>query len=653
MQSKKDTPFDLDTTIRPQDDFYGYMNHKWLDAHPIPKSETRWGTFVILRDEAWANMHAIYKELENQEFTENTIEQQARDFYYSGMHFDSFEAIHLKEMHTHLKTIAAAQTLGDLCTVVGNLEAAGVAGLWRVTVDTDNEDATKHMLRLSQPELTLPDRDYYLDSSKKMQDIREAYEAHIKKLYTFFPEVASDGDSYWQAIWEIELGVAQASRTRVELRDVEKNYNRRSYASLKTEYKTVDWDAYARGLGWKTGADVSVDQPEFFAYIAAQLKERSLAEWKCYLTWRLLASYYGKISKRFADLRFEFFGKVLSGTQEILPLWKRVVLNIDAAMGEGVGRLYVERHFPESSKKQVAELVEQVRSAYRERITALDWMSEPTKKQALLKLANIKVLIGYPDTWRDFSSMHIGRTSYIANSMAGERAQTAYYLAKLSQPTSRDDWFMYPQTVNAYNDPSRLVICFPAAILQKPFFDPGAPAAMNMGGIGTVIGHELTHGFDDQGCMFDSEGNVRTWQTKEERAALEKRAQIIISQADHFEVLPGLYMKGKLVIGESIADLGGVEIAYQALTDALSDHIDDVVFEGFTSDQLFFMNYAATECSHTREERLRELTLSDPHPNEHFRVNGILSNVDTFYRVFKVTAQDALYRPPEERAKIW
>lgn len=645
--------FDFDASVRPQDDFFEYVNGKWLAAHPIPDSETRWGNFSILRDEAWANMKQLYEELAKAKPKAGTIEQQARDFYYTGMHFDKFEKVHLARINEYLEKIDAVSDTHSLSALLGELEAIGVAGLWRVTVDADDKDASKHILRLLQPNLTLPERDYYLADSKKMKEIRAAYGKHARKVHGFFPALGEKTNAFWKNLWQVELDLATQSRSSVDLRDVEKNYNKRAFETLKHDYDAIDWQAFAAGLGWKTGADISVDQPEYFAYINEQLKSRSLDDWKVYLKWRFLTSYYSKISERFAELRFEFFGKVLGGAEEILPLWKRAVLTIEGALGEGVGRLYAERHFPESSKKQVLDMVEDVREAYRQRIEKLDWMSEKTKKLALKKLANIKVLIGYPDKWRDFSKLKIGRGSHIDNIMAAERFDAAYYLGKLSKPTSRDDWFMFPQTVNAYHDHNRLVICFPAAILQKPFFDPGAHIAANMGGIGTVIGHELTHGFDDQGCMFDADGNVKVWQTPAERKTFAKRAKIIIDHANHFEVLPGLCLKGELVIGESIADLGGLEIAYTALQNKLGDKMNDIVTDKLTAPQFFFANYATTECEQIREARLREFTAGDPHPEGHFRVNGMLSHVDAFYDVFDVKPKDKLYRPPKSRARIW
>jgi putative endopeptidase len=654
MQSEKSIyTSQLDTNVRPQDDFFGYVNNTWLAAHPIPDSETWWGTFMILRDEAWANLRTLYEELQGADVKLQTIEQQARDFYYTGMHFNEFEQAHLDLIRRYLQQIDAVEDLSQLSELLGSFDTIDVPGLWRVIIDVDDKDASRHILRLKQPRLTLPDRDYYLDDAQKMKDIRTAYERHSRKVYEHFPELAKDADSLWRVVWEIERGFAEHSRTRAELRDVEGNYHKKTYETLVQDYPSIDWDLFASALGWETGSDLSVDQPEYFTYINEQLKSRSLDDWKIFMKWRFVISYYSVISERFTDLKFEFFGKVLTGAVEKMPLWKRVVLRIDSEMGEGVGKLYAERHFPESSKEQVRTMVEDIRAAYKDRILQLDWMGEETKQKALEKLANIKVLIGYPDEWRDFSALHIGRTSYLENILATEKFQAAYHLAKLNKPTSRDEWLMNPQTVNAYNDPNRLVICFPAAIIQQPFFDPKAPFAANMGGIGTVIGHELTHGFDDEGYLFDAHGNVNKWQTDEERAAFEKRTQLVIDHADHFEVLPGLTLRGKLVIGESVADLGGIEISYHALKKELGDKINDVVVDNLTAAQLFFISYAMTECTAIREERSREFALSDPHPDSHFRVNGILSHVDAFYDVFNVSSNDALYRKPEDRAKIW
>ncbi|RYF29750.1 MAG: M13 family peptidase [Chloroflexi bacterium] len=579
----------LDTNIRPQDDFFQFVNKSWLDAHPIPDSETRWGTFNVLRENSWNSMKAIYEELQKKDVAGGSIQQIAKDFYYTGTHYDEFEAQHISIITEYLDQIEMIHDASSLSRMIGQLHAADIDCFWQTYVDSDHDDSTKHIL-------------YFL---------------------------------------------AQISRPSADLRDVEKNYNKTTYAALISDYNNIDWPEYAKALGWTADDKISVRQPEFLAHVNGLFVDDQLSVIKQYLKWMLLTQCLSKISPQFSQIHFDFHGRVLSGTTEMMPLWKRVVLAAEYTIGDGTGQLYAEKHFPESSKEKVLKLVTDVQSSFDTRIDSLDWMSDDTKSYAKQKLANMKVLIGYPDKWRDFSNLHVTRDSYLGNILSAQKHEVAYWMGRLHQPISRDDWYMTPQTVNAYHDPNRLVICFPAGILQAPFFDPNASYASNMGGIGTVIGHELTHGFDDQGCQFDAEGNVRTWQSDEERAAFDKKAQLIVDQADAFEVLPDLYLRGKLVLGESIADLGGIEIALHSLKNQTpAADLPSAISE-------FLINYAFTECSNVRPEKTREYTLSDPHPASEFRVNGILQHVDDFYSSFDITTGDKLYTAPSERARIW
>lgn len=633
-------------SIRPQDDFFGYVNNKWLRANPIPPSEGRWGSFNVLHDEAVGHMNGIYEELQAKNgLRRGSVQQLARDFYYTGIQASSFEEVHLQDVNSWLEDIDSVKNSRELSSVIGKLQRVGACVPWVVYIDLDDKNSAQHIMRFHQDGLTLPDRDYYLENNKHMREVRAAYEAHVKKVHGFFPTSAGSADDLWHSVYNFEKQLAQVSRSRAALRDVENNYHKTTYQDLQHHYSNIDWPAYAKALGWKPNDKISIDQPEFLDFINEQFKDHALDAWKHYLKWQFLVAYYAKISEKYAELKFEFFGKVLGGTKELMPRWKRVVAVLDDAIGAATGQLYVKKYFPESSKQQVLQMVEDLRETYKERIEGLDWMAENTKKLAVEKLANIKVLIGYPDKWRDFSGLKIGRDSYIANCMSAEEFNTDYHLAKLHQPSTRDEWLMTPQTVNAYNDPNRLVICFPAAILQPPFFDPNAHAAINWGGIGSVIGHEFTHGFDDQGCQFDAKGNVRMWQTKADRKAFDERAQIIIDQADGFAVLPGVHMRGKLVIGESIADLGGVEIALHTLIKKVGGELDAV--------KLFFVAYATAECGTARDERKREQALSDPHPDHEFRVNGIMQHIEMFYTAYGLKEGDKLYRPHSARAKIW
>lgn len=642
---KPDFPNQLDQSIRPQDDFFGHVNNKWIASHPIPDSEVRWGTFNILRDEAWAAMRDIYESLRENHAPSGSIEQQAKDFYTSGMTYDAHERDHLELVRSYFDNIDRITDKSSLSAIFGEFQRMHISCPWFVWIDTDHDDSSRHILHFYQGGLTLPSRDYYLTDNDEMNRLRAAYKSFTSDVFGYFPGLAKNAETLWATLIQFETEVAKLSRSSEDLRDVEKNFNKTTHTELQKDYPQVDWTSYAAKLNWQPSDRISVDQPEFLTFATTAMEQTPLETWKIYLKWRLLTAYMGKISEKYASLSFSFFGKVLSGTKEMQPLWKRVVLAADGAIGEATGQLYIQKHFPESSKRQVLELVEMVRNAYSERMDSLEWMSEPTKAYASQKLANMKVLIGYPDVWRDFSGLSITPESYLQNVINARNFDMDYWLGRLEEPTSRDDWFMNPQTVNAYNDPTRLVICFPAAILQPPFFDPAASIEANMGGIGTVIGHELTHGFDDQGYQFDANGNVKPWQTEEERAAFAQRAQVVIDHADSYPVFPDLNLKGKLVVGESIADLGGAEIALHALKKQ----------KNLTQQELrqFFLSYAFTECGSTREEKLREQTLVDPHPVAEFRVNGILQHVDEFYKAFDVTENDSLYRTPSKRARIW
>lgn len=634
----------IDNSIRPQDDFFKYVNGKWLEENPIPKSESRWGTFNVLREAAWEAMRDIYEDASKLQPKKGSVQQQVGDFYFTGMHFDDLKDTHLAEMRQLLAGVDSIDSTSQLSAAIGDINALGISAPWINYVDADHDDGVKHILHFRQAGLTLPNRDYYLEDSEKMQKIRTQYKAFVHKVHDAFPELAPTAKELWQKLIHFETAIAKIARPSADLRDVENNYHHTPFSEVKATYSAIDWDTYAKAYGWKVDDKITIDQPEFMEFANASITNIPLEEWKIYLKWRLASRFMAKISSAFAELQFEFFGRVLSGTDEMMPLWKRVVLTIEADLGEAAGELYVKEHFPESSKKQVLEIVEEVRQSYGERMDTLDWMSDKTKVYAKKKLKNIKVLIGYPEVWRDFSGLSISRQSYLGNVIAASRFEVAHWLKRLHEPTSREEWFMTPQTVNAYHDPNRLVICFPAAILQPPFFSPTASTASNFGGIGTVIGHELTHGFDDQGSEYDARGNVKKWQNKDERKAFKERANVIVKHADSFEVLPDLNLRGSLVLGESIADLGGIEISLQALKKRT------VSVEALKE---FFVTYAVTECAKVRDEKMREYTLSDPHPSSEFRVNGILQHVDDFYKMFDVVESDSLYRAKEERAQIW
>lgn len=632
---------------RPQDDFYHFVNQQWIDENPIPDTESRWGTFMALRDKNIDRMQSIYEALlQKSELTPN--EQQARDFYVSGTTFDQHTEKNVAVLRTWLNEIASVSTLQELSKMIGALQRIGIDAPWCVYIDSDEKDASRRMLRLHQPQLTLTDRDYYLKDDPASKKVREAYATYFSDITAELRAVHSSVTSLnFDEIIQFETSLAKQLRTNVELRDVEGNYHPVSYAELKATYPQIAWDEYAEALHWTSHASISNDQPEVLDYIAKQLEVKTLEEWKRYVSWLLIVRCASYLSSRTAEIAFALFGTALTGAQAIKPVERRTVLLIDRHMGENVGKLYAEQYFPESHKRVVESMVAEVTKTYHDRINRLEWMSELTKQKAHRKLDNMKVLIGYPETWRSFEGLKTQPDSILANILAAEQFNNDYHLGRLAEPNSRDEWHMSPQTVNAYHDPNRLVICFPAGILQAPFFDNDASLATNYGGIGTVIGHELTHGFDDQGSQFDADGNVVQWQADEEREEFMKRAQIISDQADSFEVLPGVYLKGALVLGEAIADLGGIELAYEALfrlnDGLLSDEVKDAFFRG----------YAVTEASNAHDEQVRQFALTDPHPHPVFRVNAMLEHVDAFHETYGVKEDDRLYRPSGKRARIW
>jgi len=479
-----------------------------------------------------------------------------------------------------------------------------------------------------------------------MKHLRKEYEAYFQTVHKLIPKYSPN---IWNAVFDIELKLAKSSWTDIKLRNVEKSYTRFKVEELQSRFPRFDWLEYFRGQGWKKPNDnIVIDQPSFIDEALNIIEECSLNEIKQYLSWHVVDSLFGWIDEITAKTRFEFYGKVISGKVKNNPLWKRVILQADElVIGEILGREYVVRYFPESSKKAVLELIEDVRLAYHKRIDKASWMKNKSKKQAHKKLNNIRVLIGYPSIWQNLNKLKFISNNHLANILSTRGFESDFELAKIGKKPNPEEWYMNAQTVNAYHDPNQLVICFPAGILQPPFYNPEASYATNLGGIGVAIGHEFTHGFDDQGSEFDEYGNTNRWQTKSERKIFNKIAQIIIAQADAFEVLPGTFLKGKLIIGEAIADIGGLETAIEALSAKTSQkNIKKSLRE-------LFVNAAIFECEAQREEELIRQVMTDPHPPSLFRINCVFGHINAFYETYDATANDKLYLPPDRRAHIW
>ncbi len=637
----------LDENIRPQDDFFGYVNNGWLKNNPIPASESMWGTFYVLRDKSWQALNEIVKELTDTADTDLTHDQKLlKTFFATGLSYSSHRENHLKTLTKELRKINNINEKSQLASYLGYAHRYDFSSLWTNYVELDDKNSQIQVIRIHQDGLGLPNRDYYLDKSAKMKKIRLAYEKHFKTVRELLPEHTPTD---WSVIFNIETELAKASWTDVKLRDVHKNYTKFTQLELASRFPSFDWKAYFEGQGWeKPNDNIVVDQPSFIDSVLKLIDNHSLDELKSYLSWQVINGLLGWIDEDGTKASFEFYGKILTGTKEMKPLWKRVVLQADnLIIGEALGREYAARHFPESSKMAVLNMVNDIRTAYHKRIDRLTWMQDSTKQRAHQKLDNMKVFIGYPTVWRDLSKLEFSKDNHIANLLSARALTSDIALQKIGQTPADEDWMMNAHTVNAYHHPNRLEIVFPAAILQPPFYDPNLSYACNLGGIGAVIGHEFTHGFDDQGAEFDEHGNIKPWQSKEEKASFKKLAENIVVQADAFESTPGTFLQGKLILGESIADVGGLQLAIEALrANTSEDTLDKSLHE-------LFINFATSECGAATEERLVELAKVDPHPPSRFRVNCVVGHVDSFYDAYGVTPSDKLYLPPEKRAHIW
>ncbi len=635
----------FDTTIRPQDDYFGYVNNTWLREHPIPTTESSWGTFYELRDQSIDAVHKIMNELQESKEDLDHSENLIRNFYTAGLSYDTHASNHIVTIQELFSEIDSIANKDELAHTLGVMHTRDQHAFWSPYVDIDDKNSRLHVLRFHQSGLSLPNRDYYLDDSDHMKTIREKYAAYYERIKSHLPNIAPTN---WDAIWNIERLLAEASWTNVALRDVEKNYNRYSRDSLASTY-TFDWTSYFAGLGWKDPSDnIVIGQPSYFHVVIEMFETQTLEDIQSYLKWRCLLGVVSWIDIPSAEITFDFFGKEISGVREIKPVWKRLIqLGDSLIIGEAIGRLYAREHFPETSKQAVLEIVEVIRSAYHARIDKLTWMTDVTKNRAHTKLNNISVFIGYPSVWKNIDGLVFSADNHVSNILVSREFWSAFELVKVGNPPAEEEWEMNAHTVNAYHHPNRLEIVFPAAILQSPFYSPDATFAENLGGIGAVIGHEFTHGFDDQGADFDEHGNTNRWQTKEERAAFDALAEHIVAQANQFETVPGIFLQGKLILGEAIADVGGLELAVESLAMSTdNDSYDDNLQE-------LLVNFARCECGHATKERLIELAKVDPHPPSPFRVNAVVGHVAAFYEAYSLAPTDSLYLAPNKRAQIW
>ena len=645
--------------VRPADDFSRYVNAKWIAANPIPPDESRWGSFNVLRLQAEYQVKEILEDISKKSEGElDATERKIRDFYRTGMDVGKLAAEGDAPLAPLLGEIEAVKDMSGLSRVLGLLHRSGIGAFWAAGVDQDVKQSEIMALYMSQGGLGLPDRDYYLKDDEKSCGIREGYARFAAEMIAAAPSVAASAQATSTFVGT-ETKLAAASMTRVELRDIEAQYHKMTPDELAAIAPKIDWEAYWAAAEIAKPAYIIVCQPKFMEETSRIWIETPLEEIKQYLRWRVLDDLANFLGEDFSGRIFEFYGRTFRGAKEMKPRWRRVLDIVDAMLDQAVGETYVKRYFNEDAKKKIADLVEHLAAAYRGRIEALDWMSAETKAKAQAKLGAVIKKLGYPEKWKDYGPLEIGADSYAANYMRAYAFEFDRQMKKIGGPVDRAEWHMPPQMVNAYYNPPMNEIVFPAAILQPPFFDPAADLGVNYGGIGSVIGHELTHGFDDQGSLFDINGNLSNWWTPEDKARFDAKTAKLAEQYDKYEPLPGLHVNGKLTLGENIADLGGLVIAHDALRLALEDaaRAGDAAaaapIDGFTPYQRFFINYAITERGEIREEALRLQVQTDPHSPSPYRVNGPLSDMEEFYEAFGVKEGDALWRPEGDRVKIW
>lgn len=642
----------LDTTVAPGESFYQYATGGWQEAHPIPDEYARYGSFDKLRQENQEQIRHLIQALGEEEHPEGSNARKVATLYAMGTDSAKLNGDGAEPIRQQLEEIAAAESRNDIVRLVARLQRFVSSPFFGFRVGPDNKNSTMNIAHLSQSGIGMGDRDYYLLQDDHSKELREQY---VKLMETQFVNAGlAGGDARRAALntMRIETTLAKAHLTREMRRQPELNYHRMAVGELNETVAPFPWEYYFNELGARDLDSLNVAQVEPVSIAVTLIQKEPIEVLKDYLAWKVINSAAGYLSDDFVNADFDFFGRALSGSKELLPRWRRVIDAINGAMGEAVGQLYVEKHFPPEAKQRMLQLVDNLGVALGERIDQLEWMSEETKGKAREKLATFIVKVGYPDEWKDYSSLEVKEDSYWQNRVRAAEFAYAEMIDELGKPVNRDKWYMSPQTVNAYYSSSSNEICFPAGILQPPFFYMDGDDAINYGGIGVVIGHEMTHGFDDQGRKYDKEGNLTDWWTEEDARQFEERAQVLVDYFNNIVVLDTVRANGTFTLGENIADQGGLQIAYQAFQKTEQAR-EAKPLEGFTPNQRFFLNYANLWAGNVRDAEILRLTRVDSHSLGRWRVDGALPHVDAWYEAFTIQPGDPMYLPKEERASIW
>ncbi|MBO1273275.1 peptidase M13 [Shewanella sp. 4t3-1-2LB] len=641
----------FDKSVRPQDDFYSYVNGTWIKNTEIPADRTSTGAFYDLREKSRDDIKAIIEEVAAQkDLKAGTDEQKVADLYRAFMDTTTLNQLGIDPLKPELAKIDAIGNKDQLMAYFGSSQIIGGGTPMAFYVDVDAKDSTRYATHIWQYGLSLPEKDYYFNDAERFVKIREAFVEHMRKMFKLagFEQPRKSAE----AIMKLETAIAKDHWDVVASRDSTKTYNKYALKDLAELAPGVDWNAYLTALGADKQADIIINQPSYVTGLAKIINDTDLATWKTYLRWHLLTSFAGDLGEAFDNENFDFYSRILNGQEEQQPRWKRGVSKVNSLLGEVVGKVYVKRHFTPEAKARMEQLVENLRQAYADSVDELDWMTPETKAAAKAKLAKFNPKIGYPNKWEDYSQLTISATDLVGDEMRAGEVEHQKDLKKLNSPIDRDEWHMTPQTVNAYYNPTMNEIVFPAAILQPPFFNMEADDAVNYGGIGAVIGHEMGHGFDDQGAKFDGDGNMRDWWTQKDLDAFHAKTKALVAQYNGYYVFPDLHVNGELTLGENIGDLSGVTIAYKAYKKSLEGK-EAPVIDGLSGDQRFFIGFAQIWRAKVKEEALRNRVATDPHSPAKFRAIGSLENMPQFYATFDVKPGDAMYLEPANRVKIW